>query len=105
MATQALTQDPNDPEVRKTFAQIERARVAELAKSMLAKHCVPRRIKDVEMMNPGDDGLLELDLELAHRVDGRWDLLSLIKASGVREAEALLAFARLSDARVVELGE
>ncbi len=104
MASQALVQDPNDPEVRKTFAQIERARVAELAKSMLARHRIPRRIRDVEMLDPGDDGLTELDLELARRVDGRWDLLSLIKAAGVREAEALLAFSRLTEAGVVELG-
>jgi len=48
--------------------------------------------------------LLDLDLELAGRVDGRWDLLSLIRSSGVREAEALLAFSRLADAGVVELG-
>lgn len=104
MASQALAQDPNDPEVRKTFAQIERARVAEIAKQMLARHRVPRRLRDVDGIDPGEHGLLELDLELASRVDGRWDLLSLIKAAGVREAEAMLAFARLADAGVVELG-
>ncbi len=104
MATQALHQDPNDPEVRKTFAQIERSRVAEIAKRLLARHRVPRRIKDVDKLNPGDHGLIELDLELAQRVDGRWDLLSLVRSSGVREAEALLAFSRLAEAGVVELG-
>ena len=38
---QALHQDPSDAEVRKTFAQIERARVAEVAKQLLARHRVP----------------------------------------------------------------
>src|SRR3569623_480329 len=46
MATQALHQDPSDPEVRKTYAQIERARVAEDAKQLLARHRVTRKIKD-----------------------------------------------------------
>ncbi len=104
MAAQALHQDPSDPEVRRTFTAIERARVAEIAKSMLSRHRVPRRVRDISQLDPGDQGLIELDLELAQRVDGRWDLLSLVKASGVREAEALLAFARLADAGVVELG-
>jgi len=102
MATQALLQDPNDPEVRKSFAQIERARVAEIAKQMLSRHRVPRRIRELDKL--GEHNLLDLDLELAGRVDGRWDLLSLIRSSGVREAEALLAFSRLADAGVVELG-
>jgi hypothetical protein len=103
MVTQALHQDPNDPEVRKAFVQIERARVAEIAKQLLGRHRVPRRIKELDKL-PRDHGLAETDLELARRVDGRWDLLSLIRSSGTREAEALLAFSRLADAGVVELG-
>lgn len=100
MATQALHQDPGDAEVRKTFAQIERARVAEVAKQLLSRHCVPKRLRA-----PGPEhGLSATELELANRVDGRWDLLSLVKSAGVREAEALLAFAHLAEVGVVELG-
>ncbi|HEU4731872.1 MAG TPA: DUF4388 domain-containing protein [Kofleriaceae bacterium] len=100
MATQALHQDPSDAEVRKTFAQIERARVAEVAKQLLSRHRVPKRVRA-----PGPEhGLSATELELADRVDGRWDLLSLIKSAGVREAEALLAFAHLAEVGVVELG-
>jgi len=29
---------------------------------------------------------LQLGLKIANRVDGRWDLLSLVKSAGVREA-------------------
>src|SRR5205814_970575 len=47
MANQALHQDPSDQEVRKTFAQIERARVAEVAKRLLARHRVPKKLRDV----------------------------------------------------------
>ena len=100
MAKQALLQDPSDPEVRKTFAQIERARVAEIAKQMLARHRVPRRVKEPTQAL----GLSDAEIELAARVDGVWDLLSLIKAANVREAEALLAFAHLAEVGVLELG-
>jgi hypothetical protein len=100
MATQALHQDPSDPEVRKTFTQVERARVAEVAKQLLSRHRVPKRLR-----TPAPEhGLNATELELANRVDGRWDLLSLIKSAGVREAEALLAFAHLAEVGVVELG-
>jgi len=100
MATQALLQDPSDAEVRKTFTQIERARVAEVAKQLLSRHRVPKRIRP-----PGPEHELNAtELELADRIDGRWDLLSLVKSAGVREAEALLAFAHLAEVGVVELG-
>ena len=49
-------------------------------------------------------GLSTAELELAARVDGRWDLLSLVRSANVREAEALLAFSHLAEAGVVELG-
>lgn len=100
MAAQALHQDPSDAEVRKTFVQAERARVAEVAKQLLSRHRVPRRVKEASV----DLGLSEAEVELASRVDGRWDLLSLIRSANVREAEALLAFAHLAEVGVVELG-
>ncbi len=105
MATQALHQDPSDAEVRKTFAQIERARVAEVARQLLCRHRVPKRIKDVAPGKVAEElGLSAAELELAARVDGRWDLLSLVKSASVREADALLAFAHLAEVGVVELG-
>ena len=100
MASQALHQDPSDPEVRKTFQTIERARVAEVAKRLLSQHRVPKKIKEPT----ASLGLSDAEIELANRVDGRWDLLSLVRTANVREAEALLAFARLAELGVVELG-
>lgn len=105
MATQALHQDPSDAEVRKTFAMIERARVAEVARQLLCRHRVPKRIKEVAPGRAADElGLSAAELELAARVDGRWDLLSLVRSASVREADALLAFAHLAEVGVVELG-
>jgi hypothetical protein len=100
MARQALHQDPGDAEVRRTFAQAERARVAEVAKQLLSRHRVPKRVKEASV----SQGLSEAEVELASRIDGRWDLLSLIRSANMREAEALLAFAHLAEAGVVELG-
>jgi hypothetical protein len=100
MAQQALQQDPSDAEVRKTFAQCERARVAEVAKHLLARHRVPRRVRDPSR----ELTLSEAELELAQRVDGRWDILSLVRSAPVREAEAMLAFAHLAELGVIELG-
>jgi hypothetical protein len=100
MAKQALLQDPSDPEVRKTFTQIERARVAEVAKQMLSRHRVPRRVREPSHAL----GLSDVEIELAARVDGCWDLLSLVRAANMREAEALLAFAHLAEVGVLELG-
>lgn len=105
MATQALHQDPSDAEVRKTFAMIERARVAEVARQLLCRHRVPKRVRDVAPGRAADElGLSAAELELASRVDGRWDLLSLVRSASVREADALLAFAHLAEVGVVELG-
>jgi len=103
MAMQALHQDPSDAEVRKSFSQIERARVAEVAKQLLSRHRVPRRVREVSEL-PSDHGLNPVEIELAGRVDGRWDLLSLVRSASVREAEALLAFAHLAEVGIVELG-
>jgi hypothetical protein len=100
MATMALHQDPGDAEVRRTFAAIERARVAEIAKSLLSRHRVPRVIRPAT----DDAGLSEIETDLAARVDGRWDLLSLVRSAGVREADALLAFSHLAELGIVELG-
>ncbi|MDQ3364768.1 MAG: DUF4388 domain-containing protein [Myxococcota bacterium] len=105
MATQALHQDPSDAEVRRTFAQIERARVAEIAKLLLSRHRVPKRVRDLAGVEAAELGVSAAELDLAARVDGRWDLLSLVRSAGMREAEALLAFAHLAEVGVVDLGD
>lgn len=104
MAAQALHQDPSDAEVRKTFAAAERARVAEVAKQLLARHHVPRLLRTANPAVAAELGLTATEVELAARVDGRWDLLSLVRSANVREAEAMLAFAHLAEVGVVELG-
>jgi hypothetical protein len=105
MASQALHQDPSDPDVRRTFSTAERARVAEVAKQLLSRHRVPRLARPLSSQLAAELALSSAELEIAARVDGCWDLLSLVRSATVREAEALLAFARLAEVGVVELGE
>lgn len=104
MARQALHQDPNDAEVRAAFAHAERACVADIAKRLLARHRVPTRRGEITEAIRAEHHLTPAEAELAARVDGRWDLMSLIKSASMREADALLAFERLAELGVVELG-
>ena len=101
MAAQALQQDPGDAEVRRMFAAVERSRVAEIARTLLGRHAVPRRPRNAPALDTLP--LSPLERELADRVDGRWDLLSLVRSASAREAEALLALARLAELGVVEM--
>jgi hypothetical protein len=101
MAERARALAPGDAEARAAFAAAERARVAEVARNLLSTHRVPRLRR-----SPAEIAQLELtevERRLVHRIDGRWDLLSLIRTASVREAEALLAIAHLAERGVVEL--
>ncbi len=100
IAAQALQQDASDPEVRATHARAERAVAAEVAKVLLSRHRVPRRTR----VSPDSVALTTAEREIALRVDGRWDLLSLVRSATIREADALMAFARLAELGVIELG-
>jgi Domain of unknown function (DUF4388) len=100
MASQALQQDASDPEVRETHARAERAVAAEVAKVLLSRHHVPRRTR----VSPDSVALTAAEREIATRVDGRWDLLTLVRSATIREADALMAFARLAELGVIELG-
>ncbi|HEV7558065.1 MAG TPA: hypothetical protein VGO00_21505, partial [Kofleriaceae bacterium] len=81
-----------------------RARVAEIARMLLSRHRIPKKAREMPLQAMTELGLSENEIELALRVDGRWDLLSLVRSASTREAEALLAFAHLAELGVVELG-
>ncbi len=100
MAARALRHDSSDPEVRETHARAERAVAAEVAKVLLSRHHVPRRTR----ISPDSVDLTPAEREVALRVDGRWDLLTLVRSATIREADALMAFARLAELGVIELG-
>jgi hypothetical protein len=101
MAAQAIAAVPGDPEIRRLYKVAERARVTEVARALLARHQVPRLRR-----SPGELdalGLSDVEQRLARRVDGRWDLLSLVRSSPFGEVPTLLAFAALAERGIIAL--
>lgn len=101
LAAQALALHPADAEVRAAYKDAERARAAELARALLSRHRVPALRR-----SPAELDALELtDVErrLVSRVDGRWDLLTLVRTSPFGDVATLLAFAALAERGIVAL--
>ena len=65
---------------------------------MLGKHRVPKRTGTA----PLPTHLSELHHELYQRIDGCWDVLSIIRGASAREAEAICALAELTQIGVVQ---
>jgi hypothetical protein len=101
LAKRALEQEPEDPALQKLHRELERALLAELSRDLLTRYRVPRLLKT-------RDELAKLDMTdeeryLTGRIDGRWDLLSLMRVSPLREVEALVTFKRLADRGIISL--
>lgn len=101
LARRALEAAPGDAEVKKAHHELERALFAELSRALLTRFRVPKLLKQ-------QDELAALDLTaeeryLVGRIDGRWDLLSLMRVSPLREVEALITFKRLAERGVISL--
>ena len=94
LARQSLAADTTEPEVHRTYASIERAHVAEIARGLLGRQRVLRCCEPVPTPSVP---LTELQKDLLARVDGCWDMLSLLRSSGARESDALIAFAQLRE--------
>jgi hypothetical protein len=101
VASEAVAAAPGDAVVHTLYRRIERARVASLARALLAPPRVPELRRAPDELGAGD--LTELERTLLQAVDGRWDLLTLVEQAPVRAAEALLVFARLAERGIVEL--
>ncbi len=100
-AKQALDAAPHDERIRKAYHDIERTLFAELSRSLLGKYRVPRLVKRAQDLEG-----LELTPEERYfvgRIDGRWDLLSLMRVSPLREAEALITLQKLAARGVITL--
>lgn len=77
------------------------AEIAELSRDLLAAYRVPRRIEpDASEAEPE---LSEAERYLLGRVDGCWDLFTLVSSSTLGEIETLFTFKRLSERGVIAL--
>jgi hypothetical protein len=101
MARSALELSPESSSLQKLHRELERSVFAELSRDLLANFCVPRLLKSKSEL----DALEMTDSEryLAGRIDGHWDLLSLMRVSPLREVEALITFKRLADRGIISL--
>jgi uncharacterized protein DUF4388 len=101
LARLAVAREPDNPALQKLHRDLERSLFAELSRDLLASFRVPRLLvtrQEIEAMDLDD-----AERYLAGRVDGRWDLLSLLRGSQLRELDALITFKRLADRGIIAL--
>ena len=101
LAQRARSLAPDDQALESLYRTTERALFAELSRQLLTSFRVPALL-----IKPNQIDSLELsepERVLVSRVDGRWDLLSLMRSSPLREAEALITFKRLADRGIISL--
>jgi hypothetical protein len=101
LVSRALALQPENQQAQELHRTAERALFAELSRELLASFRVPKLL--VARAELDRIELSDTERYLAGRVDGRWDLLSLMRASPVREAEALITFKRLADRGIITL--
>ena len=101
LARRAVRGAPDQEELRTLYHSLERALLAELSRDLLARFRVPRLLVE-------DPAVAELELDdverrLLARIDGRWDLLSLLQVIPLREVEILMACKRLAARGIISL--
>lgn len=97
----ALEVEPNDPKVKTALKEAENAIRAKLQEDGFLNEKVPRVVKPIEEITemnfqPNEGFVLS-------RIDGSWDIGSIIKISPLRELDGLLIFRQLRDRGVIEL--
>jgi len=101
MARLAMLREPDNPAYHKLHRDLERSLFAELSRDLLGSFRVPRLLVTAQEIASME--LSDAERYLAGRVDGRWDLLSLLRASQLREIDALITFKRLADRGIIAL--
>lgn len=101
MVLAALEYRPDDPDVLALKAELERTLFAELSREMLTSFRVPKLLKQQSELAAMD--LDEAERYLTGRIDGRWDLLSLMRAAPLRQLDVLLTCKRLADRGIIAL--
>ena len=94
--------DPNHPKVRTAIKGAETVILGELRNQWLLDNKVPtvaKPLEEITQMNfsPNEGFILS-------RINGQWDINSLIKISPIRETDAMLIFYRLWKDGIIALG-
>jgi hypothetical protein len=99
LARRAVRGAPERDELRTLFHSLERSLLAELSRDLLGQFRVPR----VLLEDPGAVQLDEVERRVVARIDGHWDLLSLLQVIPLREVEILMACKRLAARGIISL--
>ena len=99
LAKAAQTAALGDDGVTGRVRAFERAVLSELARAYLTRWRVPRIVRKAEEV----DCLNADEKYLMGRIDGRWDLLSLMRGTTLREVEALVTLQKLATKGLVSL--
>lgn len=101
LVERALRLEPDDASLQNFQRDLERTVFAELSRDLLTSFRVPKLMVQRQELDRLE--LSDTERYLAGRVDGRWDLLSLMRVAPVREVEALITFKRLADRGIISL--
>ena len=101
LVDRALDRAPENADIQKLQRELERSLFAELSRKLLTSFRVPKLLMTKEELETIEMSTAER--YLTGRIDGRWDLLSLMRVSPLREVEALITFQRLADRGIIAL--
>ncbi len=101
LSTRALQQDPENQSLQALHKELQRSLFAELSRELLGRFRVPKLLLKREEL--ADMDLSDNERYLVGRIDGHWDLLSLIRIAPIREVDALLTFKRLHERGIIEI--
>jgi hypothetical protein len=101
MTRSALEEEPESESLQALHRELERSLFASLSRELLGEFRVPRLLKSEDQL----EGIELNDHEryLVSRIDGHWDLLSLMRIAPIRDVEALLTFKRLAERGIISL--
>ncbi|MBI4511984.1 MAG: DUF4388 domain-containing protein [Deltaproteobacteria bacterium] len=101
LARMALELAPADQSIKQVHDELERRVFAALSRSLLTQYRVPKLKMSTDELR--SMALSAEERYLVGRIDGRWDLLSLMRVSPLREVEALITFQKLAERGVISL--
>jgi hypothetical protein len=101
LSARALEIDPENQSLQALHKELQRSLFAELSRELLGTFRVPKLAVQRSELSTYD--LNDHEKYIIGRVDGHWDLLSLMRLSPIREVDALLTFKRLHDRGIIEL--
>ena len=101
IATRALERDSGNSELHTLHKELGRSLMAELSREFLTSFRVPKVVmSESELSNAS---LSDHEKYLVGRIDGHWDLLTLMRMSPMQEIEVLLTCKRLKSRGIISV--